>query len=196
MTTITASILRDIITGTLTCTSTDATLPLLGCGCIKISITGNRLSTQATDRYRAIFSEYALENASEDFTALIDRKEAKRILASIPKGKGSENTLVTMTVTDKQMTFEWVTGSIAVNTSEGQHPDIAKLIPNDDTQLGLPSGIMHLNGNYLATMGAIPNPRNAPWKVMFHGDSKPMTASRSSEGQPFWVFLLMSVRIN
>lgn len=195
--TIPASILRDIITGTLTCTSTDVTLPTLCC--VRIAVTHNQINAQSTDRYRAIFAEYRLPEGfttEGEWTALIDRKEAKKVLSSVPKGRGNENLPVTVTVDEKSMVFDWVTGSITVQRSDGLHPDLSKVIPTDDALLGLPGGTMNLNAKYLATMDEVPGSRNMPWKVQFHGASKPMTATRAGEGEPSWLYLLMPVSIH
>lgn len=195
--TIPASILRDIITGTLTCTSTDVTLPTLCC--VRIAVTHNQVNAQSTDRYRAIFAEYRLPEGfttEGEWTALIDRKEAKKVLSSVPKGRGNENLPVTVTVDEKSMVFDWVTGSINVQRSDGLHPDLSKVIPTDDALLGLPGGTMNLNAKYLATMDEVPGSRNMPWKVQFHGASKPMTATRAGEGEPSWLYLLMPVSIH
>lgn len=195
--TIPASILRDIITGTLTCTSTDVTLPTLCC--VRIGIGHNQINTQATDRYRAMFAGYTLPEGFTTegcWTALVDRKEMKKILGAIPKGKGTEYLPVTVSVDGKSMIFDWVTGAITVRTSEGSHPELSKVIPSDDALLGLPGGTMHLNAKYLATMDEVPGSRNMPWKVQFHGASKPMTATRAGEGEPSWLYLQMPVSIH
>ncbi len=192
-----ASILRDILTGTITCVSTDTTLPTLCC--IRIGIGHNQINTQATDRYRAMFAGYQLPEGFTTegcWTALIDRKEVKKILGAIPKGKGNEHLPVTLSVEGKSMTVDWVTGSITVATSEGLHPELSKVIPTDDKDLGLPGGTMNLSAKYLATMDDVPNARNTPWKVQFHGASKPMTATRSGEGEPSWMYLLMPIKIH
>lgn len=196
--TIPAGILREILTGTLTSVSTDTTLPTLCC--IQLAVTGNEVTAQSTDRYRAVFATYVLPDgftADEDSSTLIDRKHVKTLLAALPKGKGTENLPVTMTPTlAMALVFEWPGSTMTVPTSHGLHPNLSKIIPANDDDLGLPGGVMVLSGKYLATMDAIPNPRNLPWHLSFHGASKPMTARRHIDGGLSWLFMLSPVKIN
>lgn len=193
--------LRAMLTGTLTSVSTDVTLPTL-CT-VMVTVGDGRIRMQSTDRYRAVMVEYVVPDGfmvTGTWSALIDRKDVRQILSALPKGKGTELLPVSISPVavspgSGAVVFDWGTGLITVDAQHGDHPKLASLVPSDDAELGLPSGVMHLNGDYLATLAAIPTTRNQPWKVQFHGDAKPMVATCAVDGDPSWLFLLMPVRI-
>jgi DNA polymerase III sliding clamp (beta) subunit (PCNA family) len=191
--TVPAGVLRDMLNGSLTCTSTDMTTPAL-CA-VGIMVMDGVLRMRSTDRYRAIFSTYEIPaelRTPDHFTVMVDRKEIKSLLAGLPKGKGTSVISVQIAVGDNFVTFDWASGGYIVPIRAGLIPEVDKLVPNED----MPQSVdgLSFSGEYLATLGSVPNPDNAPWRLFFYGASKPMVARRA--GNIEWVFLLMPVRIH
>lgn len=192
--TVPAGVLRDMLTGSLTCTSTDMTTPAL-CA-VSVTVADGILRVQSTDRFRAIFGKYEIPlelRTPDHFSVMIDRKDVKQVLSALPKGKGTTVMPVSIAVGGTFVVFDWGTGTSTVNIFDGQAPDLTRVIPSEDLPLSVDG--LSFSGELLATLGSIPNQSNVPWTLAFYGASKPMTAKRSSDGEPSWMFLLMPVKL-
>lgn len=186
--TIKTSALRELLEGVATHAGTDKSLPVLNSVLLLSPVLANgegKLIAVATDRYRLIEGESALEGEGNLPATLIQLDDVKKIIAMM-KGDKSPSTSVTIQRNQDTITVSHLSQALVFQALDGTFPPYVQLFPTDSP---VPLESVIYNPSLFADYGKIVGKKGAV-TITFYGKKKPMGIDLAGD-HVTWRALLM-----
>ena len=159
--TMNASLLDDLLSGTLIAAGKDSSLPMLTC--VSLSSADGVITAAATDRYRLFIGKVQHATIDKDnpvetidsFNINILREDLAKIRNLIKPltGKRSINPRVTFWIEQDKVTVNTIDGNVTFLSWQGTFPPYEHLIPTVFT----PADEIGVNPSFLADLGKVPS---------------------------------------
>lgn len=193
--TINSEILHTLLKGGMVGSGKDKTLPTLNS--VRVEIREPLVRVVSTDRYRLVIGDVDMPEGTVmetgNFTLPLD--SAKDLLKALPIKKDSGSVLIELSDDEKYVSFtcEGSAGKWSKEylTLTGQFPKYESLIPQEFT----PTEEISFNPVFMADIAKLPVSANAPVRMKFTGENKPMYGTIPGANGVSWTYLLMPVRI-
>lgn len=197
--TMNASLLDDLLSGTLIAAGKDSSLPMLTC--VSLSSADGVITAAATDRYRLFIGKVQHATIEKDnpvetidsFNINILREDVAKIRNLIKPltGKRSINPRVTFWIEQDKVTVNTIDGNVTFLSWQGTFPPYEHLIPTVFT----PADEIGVNPSFLADLGKVPGiDKSIPLIIRTNGAVKPLLCE-TRVGDIRWQLLLMPMRV-
>ena len=186
-----APVFLDLITGALVCT--DKSLPTLAA--IYLERGENSLSATSTDRYRLINGTIELEGSSNQWSAIISRKDSERLIAALKSAlKASPLREITLTLDSGALSVTIGADTLTLYLLEDKFPPYAHLMEGKPAPVESVAYDPKLLGEFSKVPASAATKKSkAALLITFTGDGKPALVSIAHDSIQ-WRGLVMPMR--
>jgi len=171
-----APVFLDLISGALICT--DKSLPTLAA--IYLERGENSLSATSTDRYRLINGTIELESSSNQWSAIISRKDSERLISALKSALKASLALqeITLTLDSGALSVTIGADTLTLYLLDGKFPPYAHLMDGKPSPVESVAYDPKLLGEFSKVpASAAAKKSKVPLLITFTGDGKPALVS-------------------